>query len=283
MKKIVLCAVIFASLVCLALALSSCGHEHTIMKTVVPKTAATCTERGVDEVVEKCTECLEELSRTTVLAEKLPHTPGDWVIDVESTCVKKGLKHKSCTVCGEVLESTEAELSEVHKEVIDEAVEPTETENGWTEGSHCELCGIAIVEREMIPAGIVDAGIMSSSGVLTVDLKAETLVGEVHTPTFSFLKDIVVAKGASFIVSDEISCNNPIVSKTVKFDGSGEYCYYILVTNKNTQVLYTVYITHVLNTECDCEFCQPPEDEIESGDGSGENQENTGGNQENEA
>lgn len=260
MKKIVVCFCTLLGLACLALAMSSCGHEHTPMTTVVEKTAATCTERGVDEVIVKCVDCQAEISRTTSVSDKLAHTPSGWYIDVESTCVKKGTMHKECTVCKEVLETSDVALSEVHQEVIDEAVEPTETENGWTEGSHCELCGVAIIKREVIPAGIVDAGIMSGSGILTVDLKAETLTGEVHTPTFSFLKDIVVAKGASFIVSDEISCNNPITSKTVKFDGSGEYCYYILVTNKNVQVLYTVYITHILDEDCDCEFCNPPEE-----------------------
>jgi hypothetical protein len=280
MKKIVICLCTLCSLVCLAFAMSSCGHEHTPMTTVVEKTAATCTERGVDEVIVKCVDCQAEISRTTTLAEKLAHTPSDWIIDVPSTCVTKGTKHKECTVCREVLESTDAELSEDHVEVIDEAVEPTETENGWTAGSHCELCGVAIIEREVIPAGIVDAGIMSSSGVLTVDIEAETLTGEIHTPTFSFLKDIVVAKGASYIVSDEISCNNPILSKTVEFDGSGEYRYYIFVTNKNVQVLYTVYITHILKEDCDCEFCNPteelPEEELEgegganAGEGTGE-------------
>lgn len=272
MKKIVICLAALIGLSSLVLAMSSCGHEHTPITTVVEKTPATCTDRGVDEIVVKCVECHAEISRTTSVSEKLAHTPGEWIIDVESSCVKQGKKHKECTVCHELLESADAELSEEHVEVIDAAVDPTETENGWTEGSHCELCGVAIVEREMIPAGIVDAGIMSASGVLTVDQKAETLTGEVHTPTFSFLKDIVVAKGASFIVSDEISCNNPIVSKTVKFDGSGEYCYYILVTNKNVQVLYTVYITHILKEDCDCEFCNPqeelPEEELE-GDGTG--------------
>lgn len=273
MKKILTLTAVLGAIVCLALAMSSCGHEHSPMTTVVEKTAATCTERGVDEVIVKCVECHAEISRSTTLAEKLPHTESEWIIDEESTCVKKGKQHKACTVCGEVLASGDAELSEVHQEVIDEAVDPTETENGWTEGSHCELCGVAIIEREVIPAGIVDAGIMSSSGVLEVDLKTETLRGEVHTPTFSFLKDIVVAKGASFIVSDEISCNNPILSKTVEFDGSGEYRYYIFVTNKNTQVLYTVYIKHVLIEDCDCEFCNPPEElpeqELE-GEGTGE-------------
>ena len=272
MKRILTLAAVLATGICLAFTMSSCGHEHTPMTTVVEKTAATCTERGVDEVIVKCVECHAEISRSTTVAEKLPHAESEWIVDVESTCIVKGKQHKECTVCGEVLESGAADLSEEHVEVIDEEVEPTETENGWTEGSHCELCGVAIVEREIIPAGIVEAGIMSGSGVLEVDLKAETLTGEVHTPTFSFLKDIVVAKGASFIVSEEISCNNPIVSKTVKFDGSGEYCYYILVTNKNTQVLYTVYIKHVLIENCDCEFCSPveelPEEELE-GEGSG--------------
>ena len=39
-----------------------------------------------------------------------------------------------------------------HREVTDEAVEPTCTELGFTEGSHCEVCGEVLVKQEPIKA-----------------------------------------------------------------------------------------------------------------------------------
>lgn len=38
-----------------------------------------------------------------------------------------------------------------HKPVKDEAVEPTETTTGLTEGSHCEVCQTVLVAQEVIP------------------------------------------------------------------------------------------------------------------------------------
>ena len=40
----------------------------------------------------------------------------------------------------------------IHDEIVDEAVTPTCTEEGMTEGKHCSICGIELVSREIVSA-----------------------------------------------------------------------------------------------------------------------------------
>ncbi len=67
----------------------------------------------------------------------------------EPTCTEEGIKTYACS-CGE--EYTEKIKARGHQEVIDPAVEPTETEEGKTEGSHCSVCGKVLKEQQIIPA-----------------------------------------------------------------------------------------------------------------------------------
>ncbi|MBQ7086472.1 MAG: S-layer homology domain-containing protein, partial [Clostridia bacterium] len=94
------------------------------------------------------------------------HSSDNKICDVDSVCecgyiVKYAGEHtfptewqtnethhwKECTVDG----CTGKEEAE-HTVVIDEAVPPTETTDGKTEGSHCGVCGYEIVKQETIPA-----------------------------------------------------------------------------------------------------------------------------------
>ncbi|MBQ4121201.1 MAG: phosphodiester glycosidase family protein, partial [Clostridia bacterium] len=76
---------------------------------------------------------------TVCTAELVPakgHTPGE-----EATCTT----NQTCTVCGVELAK---ELG--HNTVIDKAVEPSCTETGLTEGSHCDRCNHVFVPQEPI-------------------------------------------------------------------------------------------------------------------------------------
>ena len=79
------------------------------------------------------------------------------------------------------------------------------------------------------------------SSVLEVNGEIATATVSNATATFSFLNDIKVADGASYILANDIGCQNVIASKTVALE-EGDNTYYLLVTNDTAQKLYTVTI-----------------------------------------
>ena len=244
MKKLLISLCILTLAVGVMLARPSCGHTHTPMTLNVERVPATCTSRGVVDVVVTCIDCGEEISRTPSSSDKLPHEASDWMIDVESTCNVNGTQHKECKDCHEILETAKAPLSENHTPVIDPAIDPTDTTDGCTEGSHCSECGEVIVPRELIPANLQGLTVKSLSGALMVldEEHPEKLYYSASNEVeiFSFLQDILVAKGATYVLSTDIGCVSTIPSKTVKLN-VGTNIFYLLVTNKGESMLY--YIT----------------------------------------
>ncbi|MBR6793636.1 MAG: hypothetical protein IKM48_04690, partial [Clostridia bacterium] len=135
------------------------GHtEETI-----PGKAATCTETGLTDGV-KCSVCGE----TIVAQEEIPAKGHRWssVVTTPATCTEDGYITITCGNCGKVAVSgVDAEADQYlidhpyfkldalgHDIVIDEAVDPTCTETGLTEGQHCSRCDEATVAQEVVPA-----------------------------------------------------------------------------------------------------------------------------------
>lgn len=119
------------------------GHDY--VETVVKE--ATCTEDG--QVSLECALCGDRVEKTVTAAghveEEIP--------EVEPTCTQEGnTAGTRCTVCGEVLSSSEVIPALGHQEVEDEAVDATCTQEGKTAGSHCDVCGEVLIPQEIIPA-----------------------------------------------------------------------------------------------------------------------------------
>lgn len=74
----------------------------------------------------------------------------DEVILKAATCTEKGEKGVKCRNCGKIENKTEIPALG-HEWVIDPAVEPTETSVGYTQGSHCGVCGAVLTAQEVIP------------------------------------------------------------------------------------------------------------------------------------
>jgi len=167
------------------------------------------------------------------------HIPSEWIIDSEATCKEPGKKHTECTECGAIVENAIIEKSEEHVVVVDPRVEPTDTSNGLTEGSHCGVCGKVLVAQTVISAQLQGAEIASSS--LTVaDEKISGSLGN-SMASFSFMNDISVAPGASYIVASDEKFKNTIDDKIASLE-IGDNVFYILVTNGSTSKSYTVVI-----------------------------------------
>ncbi|MBP3605845.1 MAG: leucine-rich repeat protein [Clostridia bacterium] len=154
MKKTRLASMFILMLLCVGLAfsLTSCGdieHTHTPNSAVREnEIAATCAADGSYDEVVYCSECGEEISRTSKTTEKLLHTPSEWIIDTEATCKAEGTKHKECTVCHEVLETGKIDKLTTHTPA--EAVRENEVESSCSEvGSYDEVVYCSVCEIEL--------------------------------------------------------------------------------------------------------------------------------------
>ena len=126
---------------------------------------ATCTSVGSYELVVKCSNCGEEISREAKVIAKLDHTE-EAIEGKDATCTETGLTAgKKCSVCGEILAAQEEIPTIAHTEEIIAGKDATCTEAGLTEGKKCSACGTILVEQTEIPeAHTLENGICTVCG-----------------------------------------------------------------------------------------------------------------------
>ncbi len=132
----------------------ACGEKETQSIDIIAHTevideavAPTCTEDGKTEG-KHCSVCNTiTVAQETVKAKG--HSFGEWKTVKAATCTEKGSEERVCA-CGE--KETQSIDTIAHTEVIDEAVAPTCTENGKTEGKHCSVCNTITVAQETVKA-----------------------------------------------------------------------------------------------------------------------------------
>jgi hypothetical protein len=123
---------------------SAKGHSFGDWEIV---TSPNCTDKGSEKRV--CSVC--DYTETRDVNENGHSWDSDFTIDKAPTCTEEGSKSIHCKNCDVVKDSTVVDANG-HTETIDNAVAPTCTETGLTQGVHCSACDEVILAQEVVSA-----------------------------------------------------------------------------------------------------------------------------------
>lgn len=124
------------------------GHvgSDIVVENIV---ASECEKAGSYDNVVYCSVCDEEISRDTITVEALEHQY-DTVVTAP-TCTESGYTTYTCSLCKDSYVDDVVNAFE-HDIIVDNAVLPTCTETGLTEGQHCSRCDEATISQEIVVA-----------------------------------------------------------------------------------------------------------------------------------
>lgn len=114
------------------------GHDYVTLEWE----SATCTEDG--HYIKKCSSCGNIDTGTLPKGHKYDVTL------LTATCTEEGVEVKECKVCHDRVE-TKLEALGHYPVPIGNAVTPTCTQVGLTEGKKCNRCGLVLEEQQELP------------------------------------------------------------------------------------------------------------------------------------
>lgn len=130
------------------------AHDHSKWNVIVlDGVEPTCTDTGLTDG-EKCSGCGEILVDQRVIPAA-GHRYGAWTETKTPTEDAAGEKYRECRACGDRETVSVAPLTHDHarwETVTLEAVAPTCTATGLTEGKTCSKCGAVVLAQKVIPA-----------------------------------------------------------------------------------------------------------------------------------
>lgn len=124
---------------------------------VIPKLIGTLVGNATEDLVnEKLGEYDEKVGAIIEKYVKYLTCPGheyEYVTVREATCTQDGVEVKQCKNCDWQLTDNKIVHEKLgHVVVEDPAVDPTETEEGLTAGSHCSRCSAVLEPQQVVPA-----------------------------------------------------------------------------------------------------------------------------------
>ena len=124
---------------------------------VIPKLIGTLVGNAAEDLVnEKLGEYDEKVGAIIEKYVKYLTCPGheyEYVTIRKATCTQDGVEVKQCKNCDWQLTDNKIVHEKLgHVVVEDPAVDPTETEEGLTAGSHCSRCGAVLEPQQVVPA-----------------------------------------------------------------------------------------------------------------------------------
>ena len=121
------------------------------------------------------------------------HSCDSWIVEKAPTCTEAGLESGYCNVC--MKDQTREIPALGHDIIVEKGKAATCTEDGLTEGRHCDRCGEVLAKQEVIPATghHFEDGSCDRCGAVAVSIKTQPKNG--YAKMGETVKVSVKAKG----------------------------------------------------------------------------------------
>jgi hypothetical protein len=234
------------------------GYDLTSEETITKE--ATCTETGLKDVTYTCTNCGNVVkTENDVVIDKIPHTyPEANIVVTPATCTKGSFTTKTCSVCGDVYVSEEAD-DKIDHEAAEAVNENIVVATLTTKGSHdevvyCKNCGEEL-SRETVDDGYATCDHEGYDTTTTETITKEATCSETGLKDVTYYctncnevvkveKDVVIEKIAH---TEGAAVKENAVASTCKDLGTYDEVVYCSVCNEELsreQKTETAYADH---------------------------------------